>query len=56
MDKSGSEGRRLIVAIDNRFTNRTVLRDIPERTTLVGRVRKDAVFFYPPKEGPGRGR
>ena len=44
MDESGSAARRLLVTVDGRFTNSTVLRQIPERTGLIGRVRKDAVF------------
>jgi hypothetical protein len=27
------------------YTNRTVLRQLPERTTLIGRIRKDAKLF-----------
>jgi hypothetical protein len=56
MDQSGSADRPLIVSVDGRFTNRTVLREIPERTTLIGRVRKDSVFFHPPQEQPAQGR
>ncbi len=58
MDQSGSQARRLLVTLDGRFTNSTVLREIPERTTLIGRVRKDAVFHHPPdpRSGPGRRR
>ena len=56
MDESGSAARRLIATVDGRFTNSTVLRQIPERTVLVGRVRKDSAFFYPPASQPERGR
>ena len=56
MDQSGSATRPLIVTIDGRFTNSTVLRHIPERTTLIGRVRKDAVFHFAPAAQPERGR
>lgn len=56
MDESGSTARRLIVTVDGRFTNSTVLRHIPERTVLVGRVRKDSAFYYPPESQPERGR
>ncbi|MCL2458535.1 MAG: hypothetical protein FWF31_06740, partial [Desulfobulbus sp.] len=30
------------------FTNRTVMRDMPEHTTLIGRIRKDAKLYAPP--------
>lgn len=39
--------RRLIVGVDGGYTNKTVLKGLPERTTLIGRVRKDAALFYP---------
>src|SRR5713226_400592 len=41
------------------FTNRTVLRDLPSRTTLIGRIRKDARLYALPtaeEENHGRGR
>ena len=56
MDESGSVARRLIATVDGRFTNSTVLRQIPARTVLVGRVRKDSAFYYPPASQPQRGR
>lgn len=56
MDQSGSAQRSLIVTVDGRFTNATVLRSVPERTTLIGRVRKDSVFHLAPTAQPERGR
>ena len=56
MDEAGSAHRQLIVSIDGRFTNSTVLKDIPQRITLIGRVRKDSVFFHPPQEQKQLGR
>lgn len=50
MDESGAVGRWLISSIDGRFTNSTLLKEIPERTTLIGRVRKDARLYYPPQQ------
>ncbi len=37
--------RQLLVSGDGSYTNRTVLRQLPERTTFIGRVRKDAKLF-----------
>jgi hypothetical protein len=34
--------RQLLVSGDGSYTNRTVLRQLPERTTFLGRIRKDA--------------
>lgn len=36
--------RKLIVAVDNRFTTSTLLYNLPEEVTFIGRVRKDAHF------------
>lgn len=56
MDQTGSTHRQLVVSVDGRFTNSTVLQKVPQRTTLIGRVRKDALLFYPPQEHKGLGR
>jgi hypothetical protein len=56
MDESGATQRSLINSVDGRFTNSTLLKEIPERTTIIGRVRKDARFFYPPEQQPKLGR
>jgi len=50
--------RQLIVSGDASYTNRTVLRNLPERTTYIGRIRKDAKLYLPlPQEaGKNRGR
>jgi hypothetical protein len=55
LDQAGSE-RRLVVGVDGRFTNRTFLKQIPERTVIIGRIRKDAVVHQLPAEQPARGR
>jgi hypothetical protein len=36
--------RKLIVAVDNRFTTSTLLQNFPSEVTFIGRVRKDAHF------------
>jgi hypothetical protein len=44
------EDRPLVVAVDGSYTNKTVLKGLPQRTTVVGRIRKDAKLFYPPRD------
>ena len=56
LDSRGAAERTLVVSVDGSYTNRTVLKDFPARTTLIGRIRKDAKFSYPPSEQPDRGR
>ncbi len=52
------EDSRIICSVDGGFTNRAVFRRIPEKTTLIGRIRKDAKLFSQPEEESGsrRGR
>lgn len=56
MDQNGASARPLIVSLDNRFTNSTVLEQTPQRTTVIGRVRKDARLYVPPEQQPSLGR
>lgn len=49
MDEEQKEQKRtLIVSVDGGFTNRTVFRNIPHDTVVIGRIRKDARLFLPP--------
>lgn len=57
----GGHSRPLVVCVDGTFTCRAVFRHLPERTTLIGRIRKDARFYAAPAtepvhHGPGRQR
>jgi hypothetical protein len=49
-------GRQLVVTVDGGYTNGTVLRRLPDRVTVIGRIRKDAKLYAPPIFQPGRGR
>lgn len=53
-------GLKLWVAVDGSYTNRTVLRDLPDGAVLLGRIRSDAKLYYPPAphecNGVGRKR
>jgi len=55
----GGPGRSLLICVDATFTCRTVLKDLPPRTTLIGRIRKDACLYAlptPEEANHGRGR
>lgn len=39
---------------DGRFTNKTLLRRLPENTVLIGRVRKDTKLYAPCQKRPGK--
>jgi hypothetical protein len=56
MDQHGSAQRPLVVAVDGRFTNKTFLTRVPERTVIIGRIRKDAVLHELPQAQPSLGR
>lgn len=56
MDQQGSAPRGLVVGVDGRFTNKTFLTRVPERTVIIGRIRKDAVLHEPPGTQPALGR
>lgn len=57
-EPNGSQ-RWLHIFVDGGYTNATVLKKLPPRTTLVGRIRKDAKLYLLPEPAPApqqRGR
>ncbi len=57
LDDDGEKARLLLSAFDGGFTNKTLFKEIPPNTALVGRLRKDARLFAPPAtQTAGRGR
>lgn len=44
----------LWVTVDGRFTNGVVLKSMPDRTTLIGRIRGDAKLHYLPQPNSSR--
>lgn len=45
--------RQLIISGDGSYTNKAVLRNLPPRTTFIGRIRKDAKLHLPLAERDG---
>lgn len=45
----GGAQRQLQCVVDGGYTNETVLKKLPDRTTLIGRIRKDAKLYFPPE-------
>lgn len=56
LDASGASESPLLLAVDGSYTNQKVLKHLPERVDLVGRIRKDAVLNHPPSIGETKGR
>ena len=46
-ERPETRDRQLIVSGDGSYTIGTVMRDLPKRTTYIGRIRKDAKLHYP---------
>ena len=53
---SQSAARHLRVVVDGRFTNATLLKNLPANTTLIGRIRRDAKLFFLPQAQAATGR
>jgi len=51
LDELGGAQRLLVVTVDGSFCNRNCLKDIPERTLIIGRTRKDARLCFPMGSG-----
>ena len=45
--RSETAKRQLICSFDGSYTNGSVLKKLPPRTTVIGRIRKDAKLFLP---------
>ena len=58
LDTDGQHDRDLWISVDGSYTNGRVLKHLPERTTVVGRIRSDAKLYELPEPagGPGRRR
>lgn len=58
-ERTETAGRQLIISGDGSYTNKAILRNLPPRTTFIGRIRKDAKLHLPlpQRDGaPGRPR
>jgi len=56
LDAQGYQDKELVIGVDGSYTNKEVLKKLPERTTLVGRIRKDTKLYGLPEEHSGSGR
>ena len=56
LDQQGFENRTLHASVDGSYTNKEVLKHMPERTTLTGRIRKDTKLFSLPDSSANVGR
>ena len=56
LDAVSSKDKALWLTVDGSYTNSAVLRHLPDRTVLIGRVRKDAAFHFLPEAQKEKGR
>jgi hypothetical protein len=56
LDTCGRREMRLLLAVDGSYTNQRTLKHLPDRTDLIGRIRKDAVLHRPPSPTDRKGR
>jgi len=60
LDAEGARERPLWLTVDGTFTNSAILKNLPDRTVLIGRIRGDAKLYRLPEPSPagspGRGR
>lgn len=56
LDMEGAQARELTMSVDGSYTNATVLKSLPKRVTLIGRIRKDAKLYALPEEQSAKGR
>ena len=54
LDRQGGKGHQLVVSVDGSYTNETVLKSVPERTVIIGRIRKDAKLSALPESSAGK--
>jgi hypothetical protein len=54
LDEIGAQGKELIATVDGGFCNKNCLSRIPERTTILGRTRKDAKLCFAEPAGSRR--
>lgn len=56
LTEEGHQNKTLFVGVDGSYTNRTVLKQLPVNTTLIGRIRKDCKLYKIPDVQSKRGR
>jgi hypothetical protein len=56
LDLNGAADKQLIVSVDGSYTNAEVLKKLPQRTALIGRIRKDTKLYKIPDSQPLKGR
>lgn len=56
LDAQRHKDKELVIGVDGSYTNKEVLKNLTQRTTLVGRIRKDTKLYALPEVQPPSGR
>jgi hypothetical protein len=56
LDEQGLQNKEMIACVDGSYTNKEVLKNLPERSILIGRIRKDTKLYDLPEAKETRGR
>ena len=56
LDKQGAVQRELYLSVDGSYTNETILKGLPAKVTLIGRIRKDVRMHHMPETEKTKGR
>lgn len=56
LDQQGFYKKQLIISVDGSYTNSEVLKNLPDRVTLIGRIRKDTKLYALPDGQSAIGR
>jgi hypothetical protein len=56
LDNTSAKHKQLIMSVDGSYSNDIVFKNLPERTTLIGRIRKDTKLFAQPIQTENKGR
>jgi len=56
LDQSDFRDKQLVLSVDGSYTNTQVLKGLPKKVTLIGRIRKDTKLFNLPDNQPHTGR
>ncbi len=56
MDEQGATGKELYLSVDGSYTNSNVLKNLPDRVTVMRRIRKDTRLHKIPESSNPTGR
>lgn len=56
LDEQGATDKELYLSVDGSYTNSNVLKNLPDKVTLIGRIRKDTKFYKIPESSNSTGR